>query len=60
MIVFKIKKIRGKQDLPGLACKKKTLLIKNKINPIKTNIYNQKIYLEFTSRVLKMQVIMVR
>ena len=58
MIVIKIKKIRGKRDLPGLVYKKKSILIKNKINPIKTKILNQKICLEFTNRVPKMQVIM--
>lgn len=48
-------KIKGNKDLQGLVCKKKIILINNKINPTKSIIINQKIYMEFTNRVLKMQ-----
>ena len=58
MTVFKVRKKRGKQDLHDSAWRNKVIWIKNKINPTKTNISNQKIYLESTSKVLKMQAIM--
>jgi hypothetical protein len=58
MTVFKVRKKRGKQDLHDSGWRNKTIWIKNKINPTKTNISNQKIYLESTSKVPKMQAIM--
>ena len=58
--INKVQKIKGSKDLLGSGCKKKVILINNKLNPIKIYTINQKIYLEYTNKVLKMQAIMDR